>query len=66
MPHQSLESFFIIFCDSADIKNVFPIPLNSAGEKEAESSEVCAWHENQCKLVGRLSPLPVSNSVLPG
>lgn len=40
--------------------------LNSAGKKAAESSKVCAQCYKQSRLAGRLSPLAVSNSVLPG
>lgn len=38
--------------------------LSSAGKKAGGSSKVCACHCNQNRLVGRLSALAVSNSVL--
>lgn len=46
------------------MSSLSPSNLNSAGKKAAGSSKVCAWGYNQSRLVGRLSPLAVSNSVL--
>jgi len=67
MPYQNLGSFSIICCDNTNTKmsSLSPSSLNSAGTKAAGPSEVCAWHYTQSRLVGRLSPLAVSNSVLP-